>query len=533
MYLRFLLLGLAVSSLSMARPMTDAEYHRELEAWHNTNLSFSFARNTILNTPCYTSLKQFRACWSAINNFTLALKPPLQFVPKSRANPKSALFTSGPLVLIAKSNNGPSLRERATAWRNEMARSRSDTSELFSSQSNPVDFATILSSLEEKYVTRENEAYLSATLINGFQREFYDVYTYILPTSVKDEMLSSSFQHNETLGLGFDLVPAGNQLRVNHLIDGKPAALAGIRLNDIITHVNGEDISLFSEERRLNFCDFKKATPVIVTVRRGNQILEFSATPEVITKENVVAVMRTSTTGYIGLSFFSTESCEEVENAINLLKKKGAKNWILDLRNNPGGRVDVGVCIANLFLDRNLMISKQKSDSEPYNVTDFKARKAPLTTAPLVVLTNSFTISASEFVAGAFQDHQRGWVVGNKTYGKSVVQSVIKFDFPGISQIITTARYFLPKMSWNESFDGIDPDFLAYLHEDPEDEDVYCFRASDFVLTPSKLPVYHPKRSVSPSLDQCVRTGKARQRFDAHESFDYQALVADDVLNCL
>ena len=234
-------------------------------------------------------------------------------------------------------------------------------------------------------------------------------------------------------------------------MEGTPAFKQGIRAGDIITHVEDEelkeDVSTDDVVRKLRG---PKGTPVTITIRRPglDEPIRMTITrAEIPTLSVPYAFMIGPETGYIFLRDFTHTSSRELMAAIDKLEKQGMKRLLLDLRGNPGGVLDQAVDVADVFLPKGSKVVYTRGRT-PSSAQDFFAPgDGPHFDKPLVVLVNRGSASASEIVAGAIQDHDRGLIVGQRTWGKGLVQSVYTLPY-GAGLALTTARYYTPSGRW-------------------------------------------------------------------------------------
>ncbi|MCJ7811783.1 S41 family peptidase [bacterium] len=226
-----------------------------------------------------------------------------------------------------------------------------------------------------------------------------------------------------------------------------PAARAGIREGDIIINVDGIPTSKIGFDETARRIRGPAGTEVKLTIRREGEKneLEFILIREQITIDDVdYSDILSDKIGYIRLIRFSKNAGSEVAQAIDDLKLKNIKGLILDLRSNPGGLLDAAVDVSDLFLPEDLTIVSTRGRNDNFN-NIFKSQKKPLYgEGPLIVLVDQYSASASEIVAGAIQDHDRGIVVGDTTFGKGLVQSVISLPNTSALLKITTAKYYTP-----------------------------------------------------------------------------------------
>jgi len=252
----------------------------------------------------------------------------------------------------------------------------------------------------------------------------------------------------ELMGVGLQIAQDADtgDLTVIAPIDGSPAEQAGIQPRDRILKIDGfptTDLSLDESAARMRGPMGSRVT--LTVLREGSPVAEeIVLIRDRIALNPVIAELRSdlgqTPLGYIRLSQFSANATEEVAHAIQSLEQQGAKAYILDLRNNPGGLLQSGIEIARLWLDEGTIVYTVNRQGI---LGSFEAVGSALTQAPLVVLVNQGTASASEILAGALQDNHRGILVGEKTFGKGLIQSL--FDLSdGSGLAVTVAKYETP-----------------------------------------------------------------------------------------
>jgi len=254
-----------------------------------------------------------------------------------------------------------------------------------------------------------------------------------------------------------------NTLIAISTIDGSPAAKAGILPNDIILKVNDRST------KQMKIEDVSKAimgavgTTVKLTVQRGSQVKTFTITRAKINSNPVTYSIRSTATGkigYIRLPEFTKTAPSQMASAIRSLEQQQVRGYVLDLRDDPGGLVTASVDIANMWLKKGGIVSliDRHQAKESY-----ESAGHPLTDKPLVVLVDRNSASASEILAGALQDDNRATLVGTRTFGKGVVQSVRQLS-DGSALKVTVAKYYTPK-GRNINHIGIEPDVAADLSD--------------------------------------------------------------------
>ncbi len=267
----------------------------------------------------------------------------------------------------------------------------------------------------------------------------------------------------ELTGVGLQIALDGDgQLTVIAPLEGSPAALAGIMPRDRIVKINGvatDELTLDEAARRMRG-PIGTAVTLTVLHSEGEAIEDLQLIRDRITLNPVVAELRSSPgqvpMGYIRLSQFSANAPEEVALAITQLQQQGAAGYILDLRNNPGGLLQAGVEIAQEWIDDGTVVYTVNRQGF---LGSFEAQGKALTQAPLVVLVNGGTASASEILAGALQDNERAVLIGETTFGKGLIQSL--FDLSdGAGLAVTVAKYETPAHHDINKL-GIQPDYVV------------------------------------------------------------------------
>ena len=279
-------------------------------------------------------------------------------------------------------------------------------------------------------------------------------------------------QEGKYYGVGLSIQAIDGDITVMSLFEGSPAYKAGIRRGDIIARVKSEDAKGWTTEQTAKQLKGPKGTKVNISIRRPgyDKLIDMDVERDEV---NIVTVrgafMLDPQTGYIKLGDFSETSDREVGDALEKLKAQGMKRLVFDLRDNPGGPLDQAIKIANRFLPRGDMIVYTRGRVQNAD-QDYRGTDEPDFTGPLMVLVNRQSASASEIVSGAVQDHDRGLVVGETTFGKALVQSVYRIS-EGAGLALTTGRYFTPsgrmiQRPWDNAFD----EYLTYTLRDQSEK---------------------------------------------------------------
>lgn len=259
----------------------------------------------------------------------------------------------------------------------------------------------------------------------------------------------------EYSGIGVEVVPEGNYLRVITPIDDSPADKAGILPGDWITKIQGKSVKGLDIHTLDQLMTGPTGSNLKLVILRNGEELNFNLTREVIFTGSVRGELMQTNVGYLRISYFQDHTGTDLEQQMQTLAKAGAQSWLLDLRNNPGGTLEAAVAVADAFLNEGVIVTTQARQQRA-NMRFDATSKDPSQGLPLVVLINNGSASASEIVAGAVKDHGRGQLVGNASFGKGSVQSVIALP-QGAGIKLTTAYYFTPA-GHNIHHKGILPD---------------------------------------------------------------------------
>lgn len=263
-------------------------------------------------------------------------------------------------------------------------------------------------------------------------------------------------------GLGIEVGMADGFIRVIAPIDDTPAARAGVKAGDVIIRLDDKPVKGMLLNDAVKLMRGKPGSEIVLTILRASEDapLELRITRAVITDQSVRGEMLEPGFGYVRISSFQSHTAEDLRQMLETLKTENAsrlKGLILDLRNNPGGILNAAVGVSDLFLDSGLIVytegrvndAKLKFSAKPSDM---------LRNAPIIVLVNAGSASASEIVAGALQDHDRAIIMGESTFGKGSVQTILPMANE-VALKLTTARYFTPSGRSIQAA-GIEPDII-------------------------------------------------------------------------
>jgi len=312
---------------------------------------------------------------------------------------------------------------------------------LFAIAKNIEIFATLIRELNTYYVDEIDPEHLVSVGIQAMLEEL-DPYTEYIPEEESDDF--RQLTTGEYAGIGALIGARGEGNMVLMPYTGFPAQQAGLRIADYILTVDSVDVS---QKTTSEISDLLKGPPntgVKLSVRRGQDTLEFSLTRKKISLKNVPYYGKINPqTGYIKLSDFTGTASAEVRNALVTLKAQGINQLVLDLRDNPGGLIHEAVEIVNLFIPRGKVVVKTIGKLQQVNYT-YATTKTPVDKEiALIVLINDRSASAAEIVAGALQDYDRAVILGRKSFGKGLVQTTLPLGYNAQVKL-TTAKYYIP-----------------------------------------------------------------------------------------
>ncbi len=304
-------------------------------------------------------------------------------------------------------------------------------------------YATVFKELNTFYVDEVDPKKATETSIEALLKSF-DPYTVYYPEDEIDDFLQMTTGKYQ--GIGIILSEINQTQRITFIEENSPAHRAGLGIGDQILAINGTRLQDTPETEPAVLMKGAAGTNVNIEVLQVGKSTPqiFSIKRETVQIKNVVntAIIQPGV-GYILLEDFNASASKEVKNAIVELKKQGMKELILDLRNNPGGLLTQAIDICNLFLPKGTKIVETRGKVEEWNKSYLALNQAIDTETPIVVLINNRTASAAEIVAGVLQDYDRAVILGQKSYGKGLVQ--VTRDLPYRTKMkITTAKYYIP-----------------------------------------------------------------------------------------
>jgi carboxyl-terminal processing protease len=328
-------------------------------------------------------------------------------------------------------------------------------------------FITVLKELNAKYADEISVGDLTKTAIDAMLQKL-DPYTVYYPESqIEDFKLLTTGQYG---GIGALIQGKEGKVLISEPYEGYPAHVAGLRAGDIIRKINNQPTEGKTSEDVSNILKGEPGTAITLEIKRVG--VEKPMTFKIVRKEIKLPNIPYfgiigSDVGYIKLDQFTENAGKEVKESFLKLKEQGMQSLILDLRNNGGGLLNEAVNIVNLFVDQNVTIVETKGKiKEQQNI--YKTRTTPIDKQiPVVILINELSASASEIVAGALQDLDRGVIIGKKSFGKGLVQNIIPLSYNS-SLKITVSKYYIPSGRCVQNIDYFGKDTLSFKKHIPD-----------------------------------------------------------------
>jgi len=320
-------------------------------------------------------------------------------------------------------------------------------------------FGDVFEKVRADYVEPVSDEKLIEAAINGMLSSLDPHSSYLNEQSFEDMQVQTK---GEFGGLGIEVTLENGLVKVVSPIDETPAFRAGLQPGDLITHLDGEPVMGLTLAEAVEKMRGPVNSQIKLTIRRGAaEPFDVSLTRAVIKIQSVRSRLE-GDVGYVRITSFNEQTESGLTRAVEQLKKQAGNKpligYVLDLRNNPGGLLDQAIAVSDAFLDKGEIVSTRGRQAD--ETQRFNAKAGDITDgAPLVVLINAGSASASEIVAGALQDHRRAILLGTKSFGKGSVQTII--PVPGHGAIrLTTARYYTPSGRSIQAL-GIDPDIVV------------------------------------------------------------------------
>jgi len=316
-------------------------------------------------------------------------------------------------------------------------------------------FGEVLEKINDEYVDEINQSESMDSAINGLLQSLDPYSAYMSPEIFNEMQTETSGKFG---GLGIEVTMESGVVKVITPIDDTPASRAGVKAGDYIVKINNIQVQGKSLSEAVELMRGPVGSGIEITIRRRGlkKALTLNIVREIIQVKSVKADLIEKDIGYIRLTSFNENSSDQIKKEIQKLEKnKNLKGYILDLRNNPGGLLTQAIKISDYFLDNGEIVSTKSRKA--YENRKWFAKKGDLIKGKaMIVLINYGSASASEIVAGALKDHKRAILIGENSYGKGSVQSIIPLKNKGAIRL-TVAKYYLPSGK-SISEVGVSPD---------------------------------------------------------------------------
>ena len=303
-------------------------------------------------------------------------------------------------------------------------------------------FGEVLEKINKEYVDEVDQSKSMDAAINGLLQSLDPYSAYMTPESLEGMQTETSGKFG---GLGIEVGMEAGVVKVISPIDNTPASKAGLKAGDYIVKINNVQVQGKSLMEAVDLMRGSVGSSIELTIRRRGvkKSLIFNITREIIQVQSVKSELIDNNIGYIRLTSFNENSSKQIKEKVNKLNKnKNLKGYILDLRNNPGGLLSQAIKISDFFLENGEIVST-KSRKVSENRKWFAKKGDIINGKTLIILINYGSASASEIVAGALKDHKRAIILGENSYGKGSVQSIIPLKNRGAIRL-TIAKYYLP-----------------------------------------------------------------------------------------
>ncbi|HXO90655.1 MAG TPA: S41 family peptidase [Stellaceae bacterium] len=341
-------------------------------------------------------------------------------------------------------------------------------------------FGEVFERVRADYVDDVSDNSLVESAINGMLTSLDPHSNYLNTKNFNDMKVQT---RGEFGGLGIEVSMENGLVKVVSPIDDTPAARAGLKPGDLITHLDGEPVQGMTLPEAVEKMRGPVSSEIKLTIRReGRDPFDVKLIRATIKIQSVRSHLEGDNIGYVRVTTFNEQTDTGLNNAMKSLKQQAGNKLVgvvLDLRNNPGGLLDQAVSVSDAFLEKGEIVStrgRRGEDAQRYN-----ARAGDIAAGlPMVVLINGGSASASEIVAGALQDHHRAILLGTRSFGKGSVQTIIPLPGHGAMRL-TTARYYTPSGRSIQA-KGIDPDIIveaAKIEKPPEKGEAKAATATD------------------------------------------------------
>lgn len=540
--------GIIVFLLIGIRVLANAD-SKALDYWKTTNLSFNIVEEHYINDKnCLRDERRFLGCIEALNylaRWQSEKEPVIVLSSRHLVNENDVLDRVGDFV-IAKDRQALDAQSQKTKDY-EKYRTRKQFEKMWGEtwlevfklrKKSQLPIVRVYQYLVQR-VDANLEPMVAGSAVNAYLASAVDPHTQLSPSIELSEKYESADQNY--VGIGVILTKnEDGYLKILEVVDGGPADQAGLKTRDIIVKIDDKELQNLSQDDSLELVRGKEGSRVLLTVRRGSQKLELEVRRAPVKVANVrvktVDLFGSNKAGYIKVRQFAGKTtCAEFSSALlGFQGNPDVKGLVVDLRGNPGGLVSTVSCMLDAFLPKGkIVLSVHDPVTNAMKDAELTRDDYVIFNKSLVVLVDGYSASASEVFAGAVQDHQLGFVVGARTFGKGTVQRVRSYlVYHGVSISETIGRFHLPSGRTNQLV-GVSPDFEAYASPQPTEEEKFFAREEDlyrYVIRSAQTErrVFHPRYG---EVRMCLNVSRPNQKRYAADD-DFPLLVALDVIEC-
>lgn len=475
------------------RPLLIAKNPSSINYWEELKLPIVFETDIITQEKCSQNEMNFYGCLMVIKELANLDNPgkyDIYSTTQAQNSGKNIFLTEGFLSLVEVEKKETKtikegIEEIQTYKKNFLTMFKEVYTEYRKTPSN--DLENIFNKLKLQRSKPLSKKDLG-TLNNTFLRIAVDPHSYYKPKKEIEEEMKKGF--DSFIGIGAEISKDPKGIKIIRVFPSSGASRVGVKTDDIIISINSVPAENLNIENASKLLRGAENTTVKVVLLRNNQKIQKTITRKKVTQKVIDAKFinfESKNITYIKLAnFMYTETCNEILNIIYQSELRNTNGYVLDLRNNGGGQVRIASCILSFFIGENKTVSSFE-DIKLKKIYPEETFFQQITTKPLVVLINDMSASASEILAGAVQDYQRGLIIGTTSYGKGSFQNCDETykNVPDLKLCATGGLFFLPSGRTNQTV-GIKPDVTVYLKKEPSESELYPLNEANMNLFPLK-----------------------------------------------
>ena len=540
----FFFIGFLAFPLYFHSSSIDVEKSKSKDYWNETKLNFSTLHSVINQETCYAQPHNFLGCMQALSTLVTILsdksidlvftddrvREGINFLSdiEIKSSPKKKFQDISEVLKDFKA----SMTNKIQAWRTLYYQTQKTQIRFYHIlreilleviMHGESSSRSVLSNNVFKTSKKFHHKRLIAQSINSYLSITQSPHDHLIPLELMKDR--SKANDGEYSGVGLILFQIQQHLVVKRVLENSPAFQAGLKSGDIISKIQGQDVSQMKLSASSNAIAQVNSKTVHLEILRQGARRHFEVGKEIIKVDNVKTEYIKDNNKKWGLirlsSFYKVNTCAQVEKAIYKFQKDPqVSGLVIDLRNNPGGLVDEALCTADLFLPKDRFMLEVR----PFNTSQssqFNFSLMPqVTNLPLVILVNAGSASSAEIVAGVLRDHNRGILIGERTFGKGTILYGTSFQYPRYPNLIhyqTSARFYFPSRRTNHIL-GIVPDHVVKFQNNSlvlfREEDLFAYQLPSFQVALKNQkplsPLYFPQGTFQ-SYQNCLENLKTSQ----------------------